>query len=153
MRRILSVVAAILFGAGAANAAVPAPRAISGWVVSQFTPGGGGCTARRVGREVNVSLMINGRDHIVVAVARPDWRLEPGKTVEATLTIDDGAPQTVQVSPMMVLALFEVDSADLEQHMLHGRSMQLRFPWGSFTADLTAANEAVEAVRECNKQP
>lgn len=148
MRLAYALAASLLLATHAG--AAPIIQNVSGWVVTQVTPGG--CTGRRAGAEVNTSFLINDRDRVVLMTARPEWRLEP-KAIKATLTIDDQPPIAVSVDSLMVMVLFEPETAAFENRLLAAKTLQWHYPWGDFTADVTGIANAVEAVRQCNKQP
>ncbi len=152
MRVCFPVLLAMLLVGSAAAADVQGWSDAPGWRIEAFVAGGGGCSARRPGKEMDTILAINARDRVILVAARPEWRLEPKHGLEATLAIDEAEPLAINVDPLVNLVVYQPADIALEQRLLQAKSLRWHFPWGDFTADVTGLREAIASVRQCNKR-
>ena len=149
-----AVLAAVLL-VGASAEASPAVQTVSGWVVTQVTPGGGGCSAKQSGDQVDTFVAFaKGNDgDLMLIAAWPEWRLGSDRFVSAHLAVDAAEALPIDVYLKSNLAIYLPIDAAIEHKLLEAKTLRWHFPWGDFTAEVTGISDAAEAVCQCNRQP
>jgi hypothetical protein len=102
------------------------------------------------GDTLHIKLMKNGRGNLVLAGARPEWR--NAGTIEFSLTIDNGPPETLRGSNAISLVLTEIRDPALIRRLRDATMLTWQLPWGNFTARVSGLGVAYDAVAECKRR-
>lgn len=149
----LTGLAALGLYPGALLAQQPVPDAPA-WQLFDRMEGveGRNCSARSSGPEANTRLLLNEAGVPVLIAARPDWRNESRET-EIRLSIDGAEPVRAQGFILVNLVLVKIDDASLLRRLRGARTIDWRFPFGSFRANVEGLGKALDAVRLCRDTP
>lgn len=120
-----------------------------GWTfsASNMPPPNQNCTALKTGPQVNTRLMRNGSDKMLLIAARGNWDFTD--PVAAELSIDGAEPVFVFGLTVGPLVMVLIEDKAMEARLRAARTLDWRFPWGDFHAEVAGLGEAYDKVEIC----
>lgn len=121
----------------------------AGWTfsASNMPPPNANCTALKTGPEVNTRLMRNGSDKMLLIAARGNWDFTD--PVAAELSVDGDEPVFVYGLTVGPLVMVLIEDEAMEARLRSARTLDWRFPWGDFHAEVEGLGEAYDKVQIC----